>query len=102
MNLLLIDVVVALLKETELSHLGIFFKTSHATYEVMEVMSEDELRYRRIDLVMPFNFYGHGSSKNQSHVMKRSDAFKVHVSILKLVPPSLSQKSMLTLEVVAR
>ncbi len=102
MNPLLIDVVVNFLKEIDPHHLTIFFKTRHATYEVTELESKDLLRYSRLSLdALPRNF-GHGPSKGSSHVMKRSDAFSVRVSGLKLIPPTLSGKSTLIMEVAVK
>ena len=102
MNLLLLDVVAALLKEINLSNLRIVFKINSYKYEVTELMSRDTLQYVRSGKDLIVSDSGHKPVTPEFYLLKRTDPFQLIARNTALCPANFSGKTMLELEVVVR
>jgi len=103
MNLLLIDVVVALLEKIDLSNLRIIFKINSYKYEVTELMSRDTMQYVRAEKDLIVSDSGHRPAVTpEFYLLKRIDPFQLIARNTALYPANFSDKTTLELEVIVR
>ena len=102
MNLLLLDVVAALLKEINLSNLRIVFKINSYSYDVTDLVSRDALQYTHSGRELVPIVNGHRPGEREFYTLKRGDPFQLIVLGMKLSTAKFSDKTTLTLLVEVR